>query len=155
MVRGLVYYLALEGWCSTMRTFPQPTASAPPLPIPALPTLDVRALAEAWRDRVTRAGHWRDPELTLAKLAQLMDMSAAQISRLTNEGLGQNFNEAINRMRVAAVQERLRDASDERDILTLAFDAGFSSKPSFNRSFKAYCDRTPSQYRKDALEAAI
>jgi AraC-like DNA-binding protein len=84
----------------------------------------------------------------------LTGTSPLAISRLVNEGLGQTFNETINRMRVAAVQERLRDPAESRDLLTIGLDSGFSSKASFNRSFKRYAAETPSAYRERTRAAS-
>jgi AraC-like DNA-binding protein len=35
-----------------------------------------------------------------------------------------------------------------RTILSLAFDAGFNSKPAFNTIFKRFTGLTPTQYKK-------
>ena len=50
-------------------------------------------------------------------------------------------------MRAAEVARRI-DAQDRTDMLTLAFDAGFSSKATFNRAFLAKFGVSPSDYRK-------
>lgn len=114
------------------------------------------AMAEAWRDRVRAAEWWRDETLTLAALARRLHTSPRTLSRALNEGLGQTFNELINRMRVDAVARALRDpARIERDLLQVAFDAGFSSKASFNRAFKAYTGLTPSAFRDAAADARL
>jgi AraC-like DNA-binding protein len=107
----------------------------------------IRADAGLWRDRTFAEGHWRDPELTLPELAKRTGSSAAHISKLVNRGLGQNFNEAINRMRIAGARRRLQDPSDTCEVLEIALDAGFSSKASFNRCFKAYTGTTQSAVR--------
>jgi len=142
---ALAYYLALEGWRTAQAVYPLPAASADPPP-----AVNVEAEALAWRGTVIAAGYWRDPDLSLASLAERMHLSSGQISRLVNDGLGQNFSETINRMRVEAVQERLRDPSEKRDVLELAFDCGFNSKASFNRSFKTFTGTTPTQFRASA-----
>ncbi len=98
---------------------------------------------------------WRDPQLTLAKLAGELGVSAGSITRALNDGLEQNFSETINRMRVAAVEAQLTDPAERRDVLDLALDAGFSSKASCNRNFKAYTGRTPSQVRAEVVRGEI
>ena len=40
------------------------------------------------------------------------------------------------------------DAGARADLLTMALDAGFSSKASFNRAFQARYGMTPSAYRR-------
>ncbi|MBB4638692.1 AraC family transcriptional regulator [Longimicrobium terrae] len=108
------------------------------------------ALAEGWRTQVSEAGWWRDEGLTLASLARRLHVSPRTLSRGLNEGLGQSFNEFINRMRVDAVVRQLRDPAFGHDVLRAALDAGFNSKASFNRAFKAYTGQTPSALRRAA-----
>lgn len=140
-----------------------PAADAPPAGEPAdgTPTPSVEAapaadagaqarLAARWAARVAEAGWWRDEELTLAALARHLDTSPRSLSRALNEGLGQSFNEFVNRMRVDAVAAELRDPARRRDLLAIALDAGFSSKASFNRAFRAYAGTTPSEFRRRA-----
>ncbi len=79
--------------------------------------------------------------------ATTIGTNTAYLSRGLNEGLGLGFAEAINGLRVEHVAARLRDGSDG-DILTLAIDAGFGSKATFNRVFKDRFGMTPSAYRR-------
>lgn len=154
---ALAYYLGLEGWRNAGRAYPQPAGTlrdASPMPPPATAP-DWNALGIAWRQRVEAGGYWRDPDLTLASLAASLEMSPAAVSRCVNEGLRQNFNEAINGMRVAAVEERLADPNERRDLLAIAFEAGFNSKASFNRSFKAVTGLTPSEFRRSRAAARL
>ena len=106
------------------------------------------ALAAAWSTRVREAQWWREESLTLADLARRLHTSPRTLSRALNEGLGQTFNEFINRMRVNAAAAELRDPLRGGDVLRIAFDVGFSSKASFNRAFKAYTGLTPSELRR-------
>ena len=93
---------------------------------------------------------WRDPDLSLARLARHLGTNTNYLTRALNEGLGRSFNEVVNRLRVDAERAGLDRGSPGPDLLTLAHDAGFSSKTSFNRLFKRYTGMTPSQYRRDA-----
>jgi AraC-like DNA-binding protein len=112
-------------------------------------------LGERWRDRVRQAQWWREESLTLAELARRLHTSPRTLSRALNEGLGQSFNEFINRMRVEAVAAELRDPDGRGDVLRAAIDAGFASKASFNRAFKAYTGVTPSTWRRQPPDARL
>lgn len=131
-------YLAIEGWRQ---------ADARPQPIVESVRRDWRQVAAEWMDRIEQHGWWRDPDLDLAELARRLGTNTAYLSRGLNEGLGLGFAEAINGLRVEHVAARLRDGSDG-DILTLAIDAGFGSKATFNRVFKNRFGVTPSAYRR-------
>lgn len=113
------------------------------------------ALAAAWSGRVREAQWWREESLTLADVARRLHTSPRTLSRALNEGLGQSFNEFINRMRVEAAAAELRDPLRGDDVLRIAFDAGFSSKASFNRAFKAYTGLTPSQVRRQGADPRL
>jgi AraC-like DNA-binding protein len=99
-----------------------------------------------WRQQVADQGWWRDPELNLQSMARQLGTNSSDLSRAFNEGLGQNFNELVNRMRVEAVQQALAAGGVRRGLLDIAFEAGFSSKASFNRCFKLYAGETPSAF---------
>jgi AraC-like DNA-binding protein len=162
---GLVYALGLAGWRFGNRPLPFADAvlstdeRSTPSAAVAHPSAGraseeapsgQRELALVWATRTEAAGWWRDATLTRETLARNLDTSPRTLSRVLNEGLGQSFNEFVNRLRVQAVAAELADGSRDRDLLQIAFDAGFNSKASFNRAFKAYTGRTPSDFRQTA-----
>jgi len=54
----------------------------------------------------------------------------------------------VNEYRVRDVVRLMNDtAYDEMKITTIAFDAGFNSKPAFNAVLKKHTGLTPSEYR--------
>ncbi len=109
---------------------------------------DWRLLAQRFDEAVRHNGWWRDAELTAPRLARLLATNTTYLSRALNDGLGQNFNEYINRLRVEAVQAELKTANGDRDLLAVALDAGFNSKASFNRVFKRFTGVTPTAFRQ-------
>lgn len=95
---------------------------------------------------------YRNPQLSLADLSKCVNISERVISNAINQELGKNFFQLINEYRVEEVRERLKDPKQEHlKILSLAFEAGFNSKASFNRVFKAYTGRTPQTFKSEAL----
>ena len=146
----LVFYLGMEGWRHADTAYPQPSAAttAPEVIPRAEPTgRDWSVQGREWLTRTDTAGWWRDPQLNLERLARLLGTNTAYLSRALNEGLHLSFNEAINRLRVAEVCRRLTHDAGASELLDIAFAAGFSSKTSFNRSFKIQTGQTPSQFR--------
>ena len=97
---------------------------------------DWTTMGQQWSEIVRKQGWWRDADLTAPRLARHLATNTSYLSRALNEGLGQNFNEFVNRLRVEAVQVELAKANLDRDVLSVALDAGFNSKASFNRVFK-------------------
>jgi len=146
----LVYYLGTEGYRHARHRFPVPEEAEPePEPVapaaePSRSAIDWVQRGQDWRDRIVANAWWRDPELSLTRLARLLGTNTGDLSRGINEGLGMNLNELINRLRVEAVLAGL--ASDpDTGLLDLALASGFSSKASFNRSFKRFTGETPSE----------
>jgi ligand-binding sensor domain-containing protein/AraC-like DNA-binding protein len=92
---------------------------------------------------------YQDEDLTLGDLAGRLDVPLHFLSQLINEKLGKNFFALVNGYRVEEVEKRLADPlSRDVSILAIAYDAGFSTKSSFNRTFKKHTGMTPSEYRK-------
>ena len=161
----LSYYLGTEGYRHCGHHYPQwvvhpdvvvPEATAQDQPMPAdvgpqrsaRDPVNWQARGEKWRLQMVSEGWWRDSELSLVSLSRKLGTNTSDLSRAINEGLGLNFNELVNRLRVEAVKQVLQDAGDQRGLLDIAFEAGFSSKASFNRCFKHYTGQTPSAYRE-------
>ncbi len=85
------------------------------------------------------------PKLSLAGLAQQLDISPNQLSQIINQEAQVNFHDFINNYRV---EEFIRKANENKNfsLLALALDSGFNSKSSFNTIFKKQKGITPSQY---------
>ncbi len=88
-----------------------------------------------------------DPDLTLPELAKKLDVSRNQLSNVINQVHKVNFYQFVNNYRVEEVKKLMRDPHNRHlKLLSLAFDAGFNSKASFNRIFKQMTGMTPSEY---------
>lgn len=139
---SLVLWLGLEGWRHAAHQFPQMLERAAE---PDTETRDWSRTASLWLERIRQEGWWREPGLTVSDVARRLATNDTYVSRAFNEGLGQNFNAVINRLRVEEVKSGLMDRNAE--ILALALDAGFSSKASFNRAFREHSGMSPSAWR--------
>lgn len=90
---------------------------------------------------------WRESNLTLAQLAENIGIASHHLSQVLNDHYGLSFNDYLNQYRVKAVCAELH-ASNNQNLLDIAFACGFSSKSSFNAIFKKQTGKTPSEYRK-------
>ncbi|HEU4496044.1 MAG TPA: helix-turn-helix domain-containing protein, partial [Flavobacterium sp.] len=96
-----------------------------------------------------------DSELTLVRLASMMDISLHQLSYLINTGFGENFYQFVNRYRIEEAKKLILD--DEMGHLNfqgIASEAGFNSKSAFNAAFKKFTGLTPSEYKMRQYESA-
>lgn len=98
---------------------------------------------------MTELQAFRDPELTIVTLSAQLAVTQHRLRKLINQTLGyQNFNEYLNRYRIAAGREIFGDPkSNHVSILTIAMDCGFKSLSPFNRAFRNMFEMTPSEYR--------
>ncbi|CAM1369169.1 helix-turn-helix domain-containing protein [Tenacibaculum xiamenense] len=88
-------------------------------------------------------------EVNLASLSEEMELSTHQLSYIINKGFNQNFFQFINTYRVQKAKELLADtSSDKLSILGIAYESGFSSKTTFNTTFKKLTNQTPSEFKK-------
>jgi AraC-like DNA-binding protein len=137
-------YLGIEGWRHAERPFPR-IATLTIAPEPA--ARDWRAVGEGWAATIRAAGWAAEPDLSLPVVARRIGTNTGHLSRALNEGLGVNFSTFVARLRCESVAAAL-DTGSEVDLLTLALDAGFGSKASFNRAFQAAYGVAPSDYRR-------
>ncbi len=92
-----------------------------------------------------------DADLTLGKLAQQLGVTDKVLSFVLNEGLSTSYTDYINILRVEEATRQLRDERlSHLSVLGVGYNAGFSSKATFNRVFKKSTGMTPSQYRQQS-----
>ena len=88
--------------------------------------------------------------LASAFFGALNGLNLEEIINLINEGFGKSYTELVNQYRIEKACSLLKDyAFQDQSILEIALIAGFSSKSTFNRLFRAQTGLTPSQYRKE------
>jgi len=85
-------------------------------------------------------------DITLTALAKQLDMTRNQLSFLINS-MGSNFYTFINKYRVEEFKRLISDPGNKNyTILSLAYEAGFPSKSSFQTIFKKTTGLTPTEY---------
>ena len=92
-----------------------------------------------------------DSELTIANLANQLEMNVTDLSIIINHKLSKNFHTFINEYRISNAKTLLKDASKKHTIQEILYKVGFNSKSSFNVSFKELTGLTPSQYKNKNL----
>jgi AraC-like DNA-binding protein len=88
-----------------------------------------------------------DPDLTLDSMARQLHTHPNHLSRVINCAFQQSFPSLIQRHRVRYfVAQAESGALQNHTILDIAFEAGFSSKSTFNRVFRGETGVSPSQF---------
>lgn len=92
---------------------------------------------------------FRNPELTLTNLADMLEVHPNVLSQVINTCGSQTFYELVNEKRINTFILLVKEPKyAQYTFLALAMDCGFNSKASFNRNFKKYTGLTPSEYVK-------
>ncbi|MDO4794853.1 MAG: AraC family transcriptional regulator [Brachymonas sp.] len=92
---------------------------------------------------------FRDPDLSLIKLARRMGVPARELSAAVNRHCGQNVAQWVNAFRIAAACQQL--ASSDAPISVVMLDCGFFTKSNFNREFRRHTGLSPSAYRQQQM----
>lgn len=92
-------------------------------------------------------------ELTVGQLAERVGIPAHQLRTLINQEMGfRNFSQFLASYRIRDIKAALSDPEQARSpILTLAFNGGFSSLATFNRTFRAETGQSAGEFRKTVL----
>lgn len=113
--------------------------SATPRPFMAL-----RALLDR---HVEEHKPYLDPKLNLQALAEQLNTTPHDLSRLLNEGYGLSYSDFVQQHRIGAFK-RLVEEGRHRDItlLAMAYESGFNAKSTFYTAFRKATGMTPSAY---------
>ncbi|MDC8002491.1 helix-turn-helix domain-containing protein [Aureisphaera galaxeae] len=108
---------------------------------------EITRLTASLQNALLKEQLYLDPDLNRAKLAARINVSPHTLSQLLNNHLKTSFSEYINELRLEEAKRKLVDPSyGNYTILSIAFESGFSSKSSFQRLFKKFVGKTPSEY---------
>lgn len=115
---------------------------------------DEKAISDEDRDLATKVTKllereiYRDPDLTLESLAHRLHTHPNHLSGVINCAFRQSFPSLIQHHRIEYFVTRAKaGALKHHTILDIAFEAGFSSKSTFNRVFGAEKGMSPSQFK--------
>lgn len=87
-----------------------------------------------------------DKDCSLKSLSRKTGYHYVYLSKAFKSGVGISFSDYVSRYRVEVACHRLRRTS--LTITQIAYESGFDSIRTFNRSFKAVTGVTPAAYRK-------
>jgi AraC-like DNA-binding protein len=87
-------------------------------------------------------------ELTIALLANDLNVTSEYLSGILNGQLNNNFFDFINHYRIEEFKIRCKDpVNNKLTLMGIAYDSGFNSKATFNRVFKKATGLTPGNYK--------
>ncbi|MEM9304353.1 MAG: helix-turn-helix transcriptional regulator [Pseudomonadota bacterium] len=106
-------------------------------------------------DRIVRQeALWREPRLSLARVAERSGLGPRDVSRAINVATGCSFSRYVNGLRIDAFEALASDPEHaDRALLDLALEVGFNAKSTFNRIYREHRGVTPSQVRNPRPES--
>jgi two-component system response regulator YesN len=90
--------------------------------------------------------HLGDPELSLEKVADQVEISPGYLSRLMKHETGYSFVDYLTRVRVARAVQLMADPAMK--IYEVAESVGYQSQHYFSRAFKRVLGRSPVEQRR-------
>ncbi|TBL70267.1 helix-turn-helix domain-containing protein [Paenibacillus thalictri] len=106
---------------------------------------DNRQLIQDVKDYVEH--HFNDPDLSLAHLGDVFQISSKYVSQLFKEAFGEKFSDYLTKIRVENAKTWL--AETDMPVQDIALKAGYVHTFSFIRVFKKMVGMTPGDYRKE------
>lgn len=85
-------------------------------------------------------------QLSLERLAELVDLNPMYLSKLFKEKVGKNYIDYLTECRMHHAKQLLKDP--EKSLKEIAYDIGYHEPNYFSKVFKKICGQTPSDYRK-------
>jgi len=96
--------------------------------------------------------HFKDCELTLPKLARLLNVKPYVLSGVLNDYHKKSFPEFVNAYRIKEAQKLLLSPHHQvYSMEAIAFDCGFNTPSAFYTYFKRITKLTPAEYREKKL----
>lgn len=110
---------------------------------------------EALHRRIVEGHYSLQSGLSIQQLADQLEVSKRVLSEAI-QARGTNFNEFVNQLRLAEFKRRATDPRNRHlTLLALAFDSGFNSKATFQRTFLKSEGVSPRVWLKQQREGAV
>ena len=91
---------------------------------------------------------FKDPDLTLNRLARRMTVPARSLSIAVNRATGRNISQVVNEFRIAEARRLLSET--QMPVIDVMENVGFRTKSNFNREFLRVAGVSPSLFRQSS-----
>jgi len=107
-------------------------------------------IAEKIRSLMKVEKLFKNPELNLNSLAESINVKPYLVTKTLAIEFDSKFSDYVNNLRFEELKILLQNTeNDKYTLLSLAFEAGFNSKASFNRTVKRITNKSPKHLRSD------
>ena len=116
-----------------------------------IPVANTEPDAELWvrvSEHLSREKPYLDPNLTIARLARQLRVSAKSLSTTINRATGENVSRFVNNARIKEAQGALLQG---KTVTEAMLSSGFNTKSNFNREFLRVAGTNPSDWLQAEL----
>lgn len=148
IVSSLAYAAAITGpsIVSDVSNERAPTLPGLGAAIRTTPEADDRQVFEIFERLVRDKMLFKDPDLTLNRLARRAAMPTRTLSAAVNRVVGRNVSQVVNEYRIAEARKLLLETS--LPVTTVMENVGFRTKSNFNREFLRVTGTSPRAFRQ-------
>ncbi len=115
-----------------------------------LTELDVAGTKQHLERLMSEDKLFQNEHLTLATVAEALQISAHQLSELINTEYRVSFSRFVREHRIQAARVLLKE-QPRASILSISMEVGFKSQSNFYAAFKEITGQSPGNYRKSVL----
>ncbi len=107
-------------------------------------TLQLQKIGDSILQKMEVEQLYKNPKLTIALLAESINEKPYLVSKTFTNVFDKKFNDYINELRFEALKKLISNTKNDKfTLLSLAFEAGFNSKASFNRTVTKFTGKSP------------
>ena len=118
-----------------------------------LPAESMVRIAQKIEQVVAAQARYTDPDLSLRDLSAATGVSSNHLSQTLNAQMGERFFDYVNRHRIAAAKQRLRESDD--GVAAILHEVGFNSRSAFYRAFRRETGESPAAWRRATKVSAL
>ena len=147
----LIYWMGIKGYIVSQQQIAadKKNTGLPAMLTPAL----VQQVMDALKKAMEEDKIFLNPTLSLANVSAATGFPQKNISAVLNQHLKKSFNEYVNGYRIRTFTEKIGlPEMSHLTIAGIAFECGFNSQATFQRSFKDATGKSPSEFRKAVFE---
>jgi len=109
--------------------------------------VNIAGKKQALDDLMSRDKVFQQEDLSLATLAEAVELAPHQLSELINTQYEMSFSSYVREHRIREAQRLLKEQPNA-SILSIGMEVGFKSQSNFYAAFKAYSGQSPGTWRK-------
>jgi len=147
----LIYWMGIKGYIVSQQQIAadKKNTGMPAMLTPAL----IQQVMDALKKAMEEDKIFLNPTLSLANVSAATGFPQKNISAVLNQHLKKSFNEYVNGYRIRTFTEKIGlPEMSHLTIAGIAFECGFNSQATFQRSFKEATGKSPSEFRKTVFE---